>query len=240
MSGRKVQIAVIGKLAQAGSWALDQLGCALASRGWGVEDRESLSSGPGILIGLGEAVQDRLLKARIDLPAAPGSLVIHRLSDDHLLVAGPDEPGLVYALMEIARAVELSREDADPFAGVVEEVGSPELQWRSMQLFLFNAELEAQWYFRESFWDEYLGQLARFRYNNLSLTFAHQTSYMAPPYPAHVELPEFPNVQFPDITSEQRKRNLEMLRRISEMTRQRGLHFTLGVWSQHDCGYGML
>ena len=237
---RKMQIVGAKELAGAGRWALGELKNALEAKSWGVQDCDGMQPGHAIVIGLAEspAVQELLARAQIDVPDAPESLVIHKLNQNTLVVAGRDVRGLVYALTELARAIELSSEDSDPFAGVIEVVESPELKWRSMQLFLCNADLEREWYFRESFWDEYLGMLARCRYNNLSLTFAHQTSYLAPPYPFHVELPEFPQVRVPGLSQDERQRNLAMLRRISEMAQARALHFTLGVWSQHDSGYG--
>jgi len=237
---RKIQIVNGHRLPKPACWALAELRRVLDSSGWITQECDRLESGPGIVVGLAEStvVQDVLVKGRINLPESPESLVIHELNQDQLLAAGHDVRGLVYALTEIARAIELSPEGEDPFAEVVETIESPELKWRSMQLFLCNADLEREWYFRESFWDEYLGQLARCRYNNLSLTFGHQTSYLAPPYPFHVALPEFPKVQVPNFSVEEREQNLEMLRRISEMAQERGLHFTLGVWSQHDSGYG--
>lgn len=237
---RKVQLVVGGELAETGRWALGELRNVLESRGWIVQECDELESGSAIIVGLAESpvIQEVLAKACMDLPNAPESLVIKWLGPDTLIAAGRDLRGLVYALTELARAIELSLGDADPFAEVIETVESPEMTWRSMQLFLCNADLEREWYYRESFWEEYLSQLARCRYNNFSLTVGHQTSYMSPPYPFHVELPEFPKVWVPGLSQNERQRNLEMLRRISKMAQERGLHFTLGVWSQHDSGYG--
>ena len=57
---------------------------------------------------------------------------------------------------------------------MVEAAERPALAWRSMQVFLCSRDLEAEWYFDESFWTGYLDQLRDYRYNNLSLTFGHQ------------------------------------------------------------------
>ena len=237
---RKMQIVGGRELACGGRWALGELRNVLESQGWIVQESDGLEFGPAVVVGLAEspAVQGALAKAHIDVPEEPESLVIHRLNQGQLIVAGRDVRGLVYALTELARAIELSPADAEPFAEVIEAVESPELTWRSMQLFLCNVDLEREWYFRESFWEGYLGMLIRCRYNNFSLTFGHQTSYLSPPYPFHVALPEFPQVRVPGLSKDERQRNSEMLRCISEMARERGLHFTLGVWSQHDSGYG--
>jgi hypothetical protein len=242
LSNDNRSIQILGGHALAGDtrWVLTKLNSVLELRGWRPQECSELAPGPAIIIGFADSqtVQNALAEAHIHLPEAPESLVIHRLEKDRLLVAGRDNRGLIYALTELSRALELSDENADVFDEVIEAVESPELEWRSMQLFLSNADLEGEWYYRESFWEEYLEMLVRCRYNNLSLTFGHQTSYLAPPYPFHVALPEYPNVRVPGLTVADRERNLEMLRRIAEMSQERGLHFTLSVWSQHDCGYG--
>ena len=83
-----------------------------------------------------------------------------------------------------------------------------------------------------------MGRLACCRYNNLSLTFGHQIAYLSPPYPFLLEVPEFPQVRPIGFTAEQCARHLNMLIRIAAWTRQCGLHFTFGVWSQHAQDYG--
>ena len=67
-------------------------------------------------------------------------------------------------------------------------------------------------------------------------TFSHQSAYLAPLYPFHVELPEFPTVKTPTCSDEQRARNLEQMQKISGMARQRRLHFSLGVWQLNNDG----
>ena len=154
------------------------------------------------------------------------------------LICGRDERGLMYALLEAARAVELAAPEVDVCAAIAPAIQSPHLAWRSMQLFLCNRRLEETWFYDEKFWDEYLERLARCRYNNLSLTFGHQIAYLSPPYPFLLEVPEFPEVRPIGFTAEQCARHLDMLIRIAEWTRQRGLHFTFGIWSQHAQDYG--
>lgn len=166
-----------------------------------------------------------------------GSLSIRWLSPRELLIAGADARGLVYALTEVATAIELATQE-NSLSALIEAEETPELRWRSLQLFLYNATLEAEWFFREEFWEEYLGMLTGYRYNNLTLTFGHQTSYLSPPYPFFVRLEEFPEVRACFQSEAERERNLHALQRIAEMAQERGLHFTVAVWSQHDCSYG--
>lgn len=225
-----IRCVVHGSLPGPAKWALGLLRSALEVRGevLGIQGGRS-----EIVVCLAEdwEISNRMC------PEAPESLAIQR-QGDRLIITGRDARGLVYALTEAARAVELAASGKPVLDAVCEAVESPELTWRSMQMFLFNEELERQWYFSERFWDGYLTQLVLCRYNNFSLTFAHQTPYLSPPYPYLVEMPEFPQVKVAGLDAQQRDENLRMLQRISEMAQQRGLHFTFAVWSQDAETYG--
>ncbi len=236
-----MQLVVDTELSKPAKWALDRLNQVFLSRSESVQERSAPESGHAILIGVADRsplVDQALDTAGLQCPEASESLVIHRVDEDRLLVAGRDKRGLVYALLEVARTIELSDRDSSPLDGVQPAVESPALDWRSMQLFLCNRKLEQEWFYREDFWEAYLTQLVRDRFNNLSLTFAHQTNYLAPPYPFFVEMPEFPQVVPVDFSTEEREQNLDMLRKISEMARDRALHFTFAVWTQNADSYG--
>ena len=192
--------------------ALSRLNRALASSGETERDLSSPDEEPSLLIGLAghsEAVDSALARSGIQCPDLPESVVLGPLASNQFLIAGSDERGLTYALLEAARAIEVAsptarasprQERAKPsiLDCIPAEHASPHLSWRSMQLFLCNRELEREWFYNEEYWEEYLDQLALYRYNNLSLTFGHQIAYMSPPYPFMLELPEFPQVHAPD------------------------------------------
>ena len=236
-----MNLVVDTELPRAARWALDELMRALGTRGTSVEVIAAPGPDHGLIIGLAgqsPAVEDALAHSGVCCPDAPESLVLHRLAAGGFLICGRDERGLMYALLEAARTVELAAPEAEVCAAIAPAIQSPHLAWRSMQLFLCNRRLEEAWFYDKKFWDEYLERLARCRYNNLSLTFGHQIAYLSPPYPFLLEVPEFPQVRPSGFTAEQCARHLEMLIRIAEWTRQRGLHFTFGVWSQHAQDYG--
>ena len=221
--------------------ALDELTRVLRARG----ESPGITAAPGsdsaIVIGLAAgspAAADALARAGVSCPDAPESLVLQPLAGGGFLVCGRDERGLTYALLEAARAVELAPPETRALAAIHPAVESPHLEWRSMQLFLCNRRLEEEWFYDDAFWEEYLGRLARSRYNNLSLTFGHQIAYLSPPYPFLLEVPGFPRVRAIGFSAQQRDRHLEMLVRVAGLTRRRGLHFTFGVWSQHAHDYG--
>ena len=236
-----MNLVVDTELPRAARWALEELTRALSMCGESVEVTAAPGSNPDFIIGLAgqsSVVEDALARAGVRCPDAPESLVLHPLAAGGFLICGRDERGLINALLEAPRAVELAPLGVDVCAAIAPAIQSPHLAWRSMQLFLCNRRLEEAWFYDEEFWDEYLERLARCRYNNLSLTFGHQIAYLSPPYPFLLEVPEFSEVRPIGFTAEQCARHLDMLIRIAEWTRQRGLHFTFGVWSQHAQDYG--
>lgn len=232
--------------------ALGKLVRALNLRGEDTRRQDSPGEEPAILIGLAgysDVVDSALAGAGLRCPAASESVLLSQLPPNNFLISGSDERGLIYALTEAARAVEIAplpgrtgaftgQNSVSILDSIPTEIGSPHLSRRSMQLFLCNRELEKEWFCDEKYWERYLDQLALYRYNNLSLTFGHQIAYMSPPYPFLLELPEFPKVRAPEFTTEERRDSLNMLRAISAKAQVRGLHFTLGVWSQHAHEYG--
>jgi hypothetical protein len=178
---------------------------------------------------------DRLLdEHRIALPQAADSLCIQSLqAGDHpiLLLAGRDARGLSYAVLEAARAIQLATVD-NPLTGVSPAIESPFLRTRSITIHPCNEDVEKSWYFDDRFWRDYFARLARYRYNNFTLTFSDQTNYLNPVYAYLLPVPEFPAVHVEGLSEEKRSRNLAMLKRIGELARERGLDFTLGIWMQ--------
>lgn len=219
--------------------ALADLEQVLRNRGLDVARQETLPREGSLAVVAGVAdrsdtVKRLLATHSISLPREPESLCIRKLRDGDktiVLIAGRDARGLSYALTEAARAVELSPAN-DPWAGITETVEAPYLRVRSLTVHLFNADLERSWYFDERYWRGYFAHLARCRYNQLTLTFADQTNYLCPVYAYLVEVPGFPEVRAQGLTVQERRRNLEMLRRIAELARERGIDFNLGIWMQ--------
>lgn len=217
----------------------------LKEKGFRVFRETTLGADDRPRIVIGQAGASRLLDGLLrehgcEVPQSPESVLIRRLpaqSPPVILVSGSDARGVLYALMEVARAIELSGQGGDLFSGIADAIESPDLAVRSLSLSLYNADLEREWYYKKEFWRDYLAMLARNRFNNFTLVFANQTSYLNPPYPFLVEVPEHPEVKAIGVTSEDRRRNLDMLRTISQMASDYGLGFTLGVW-MHRPKYG--
>ena len=146
-------------------------------------------------------------------------------------ITGGSLRGVMYGLLAAAEQIRTSGRLSAAKA-------SPRTAMRGIRLFLHNKDLEAAWFYSREYWDEYFSMLARNRFNRFNLVFAHQTNYLAPPYPFWLEVPEFPEVHATGITADQRNRNLEMLRYISQTAADHGVDFTLGVW-EHNIQPGM-
>ena len=103
-----MNIVVDTELSRAARWALDELIHALGMRGESVEIVAASRPDPGLIIGLAgqsPAVEEALTRAGVHCPDAPESLVLHPLAAGGFLICGRDERGLMYALLEAARAL---------------------------------------------------------------------------------------------------------------------------------------
>ena len=102
-------------LSPAAHWALSQLERTLRSK--------DLLDGIGPALHVGLAGQDAeidrtLAESGVHCPSLPESLVIHRLPD-RIILAGRDERGLSYALLETARAIDCAD---DPLSAVISTI----------------------------------------------------------------------------------------------------------------------
>ncbi len=174
----------------------------------------------------------RALAAR-DLPESPlpfqaevasGPAESYRISPGR--VTGGDERGLLYGLLQAAEQIRRQ-------GRLAPAQGRPATPIRGIRYFLHNRDLQADWYYSQDYWTAYLRMLARNRFNRFNLVFAHQTNYLAPPYPFWVSLAEFPQIRVPGLAAEEQRRNLEMLRFISQTAADHGIDFTLGVWEHN-------
>jgi hypothetical protein len=147
------------------------------------------------------------------------------------IVRGGNLRGLMYGLLEAADQI---RRQGRLSAAKVE----PASPMRGIRWFLHNEELERGWVHDREQWRALFEMLARNRFNRFNLVFAHQTDYLAPPYPYWVKVPEFPGVRARGFSDEQREQNLATLKFISQTAVEFGVDFTLGVW-EHDVQRGM-
>ena len=160
------------------------------------------------------------------------SVVFRRVETDSgtaQIVAGSDDRGLTYALFELS-----DRVDADGLAALSEiedVVETPDNEVRGTARFLMGPD-EDDWFYDEDFWHYYFDRLARARFNRFALITGFDTSFMSPPYPFLVEVPEYPDVQISDEIEQSREEHLALLRRIGEISHQYGIEFIFGTWQQ--------
>ncbi len=239
--GETVLVVAEGVLGNPGEFALRELETALGKLGIATErvSETPAADGPRIMAGIAGTVPHilyRVERSGASIPADPESYVIRRMVQNGwpvLLIAGSDARGLMYGLLEVGR--EISRAAApvtssEIISRVTEATARPAVSVRGMVQFLHNADLEKSWYYDQEYWKSYLGMLARNRFNSLNLVFAHQTHYLAPPYPFLFAVDKYPQVRVPGLREADQRRNLETLRMISNMARQRGIDLIMGIW----------
>jgi hypothetical protein len=146
-------------------------------------------------------------------------------------ISGGDRRGLMYGLLEAAAQIRAT-------GRLTAARGIPAVPMRGIRYFLHNESLEKEWYYSRDYWQTYFQMLARNRFNRFNLVFAHQTDYLAPPYPFWISIPEFPEIRARNLTAKQQSRNLEMLQYISQTAADYGVDFTLGIW-EHNIQPGM-
>lgn len=241
---QQISILAEGEIGEPASFAARELAASLRAKN--LEVRQIALSGPipegaAILIGLqanGTRLGELQRNGKLAVPASAEAfaLTAAELEGRRIAVAaGSDSRGLMYALLELARRIEFldSHTPVDPWLRQLRpESGRPAVPSRGMIQFLHSADLERSWYYDREYWENYLGMLARDRFNSFNLVFAHQTSYLAPPYPFLFDVEEHPQVKVPGLSAADQARNLQTLQMISRMARERGIDFIMGIWEQ--------
>ena len=237
--GTAVALVLDGRLGAPAQYGLARLEQALRARGVTPRTSKSLATvGDTRVLVIGTRENSALVReldAELGLPDVREALAVKRVrrgKQDLLVVAGRDERGVMYALLELAQQLTVLDRGDNWWTSLKETVERPAVPVRGMVVFLHNQDDEREWYYSKEYWDEYLGMLAADRWNSFNLVFSHQTPYLAPMYPFHVKVEKYPEVRAKDLTDAQREKNLEMLRFISSLARDRGLDFTLSIWQQ--------
>jgi hypothetical protein len=226
--------------------AIERLRLAFLDRGIGAEGRTATDglareaiaitiSGP-----TARTCRRAQWRAHADLPAVPEAFAIVAEGGlpQRLTACAADIRGLVYAVLELADRVEHAD---DPLAAVRQDrllVERPANAVRSVtRLFCSDVE-DLAWYRDESFWRRYLAMLVAQRFNRFSLTLGLgynfprgiTDGYLYFPYPFLISVPGY-GVRVPQVSDEERERNLAALRFASEEAAAFGLDFQLGLWT---------
>lgn len=236
-----VAIVVDSTLAPPAAHALRLLVAALESKGLTVGQAAALDDASGAyVLAIGGCTASPAMRALtqaagVQPPGVPESLVIQNVPANRartVVICGADDRGVMYAVHEVADHVRLSRDGANALASIPNAVEKPNVAVRSMSRMLMNRAVVEEYLYSQEFWDSYLTMLARNRYNTFTLMLGYGAAgYFEPPYPFLFDVPEFPEVKVKGLTAEEQERNLRMLNRIVDMTHERGLDFTLALWT---------
>ena len=229
-------------------WASEQLRDALGARGVPTAVAQHLHDTPTGAVCIAVAGRSSALTRELldgvgaTLPDAPEALglIPRRLGARHVVLAtGSDVRGLVYAVLEPA---DLVAHDPDPVEALLRQpavVETPANPIRGVaRLFVSEVEDKPWFYDRES-WRRYLSMLVSHRFNRVQLALGMGVNFLRNitdayflfPYPFLVDVPGY-DVRARGLADEERDRNLQMLRFISDEAAARGLHFQLGLWTQ--------
>jgi hypothetical protein len=172
------------------------------------------------------------------VPTRPEALgIVVDRSRPALIVCGHDVRGLVYALTELADLVSHARDPIAALGHLETTVEQPANRVRSMMR-SFTSDLEDKpWYNDRAMWPEYFDMLATQRFNRFNLAFGIgydfirnvTDAYFVFTYPFLLDVPGY-KVRVPQLPNQERDRNLEMLKYISEQCGARGLEFHVGLW----------
>jgi len=220
------------------SFGLEELRAAFRKHGTAVTKvnhwTQVEKSTPLLVIGTTEnrRVQMLLESAGIDVRRDPESLFVQWCDipgSRALVVAGTDDNGLMYSLLEIARRVDSVGVEALNRTENLAE--SPRNRVRCVDRYLLG-HLDDEWFKSDEFWHYLFGRMARARFNRFCLILGFDTAYMAPPYPFFVEIPAFPQVAVKGLSAASREENLAALRKIGAACHSYGMKFVLATWQQ--------
>jgi hypothetical protein len=217
-----------------------KLKLALQQQGVSLEEAASVGAAngntvlvAGLTTGAGEAAR-LIAELRLTPYTQPESLLIRKFNREGkavLLVAGSDARGLMYALLDVADRVGWAKSAAQPFSEVRDAEEKPYTPERALSLYTFNRAYWESRFYDEAYWARYLDMLAQNRFSSVVVIFGYENGgFLAPCYPYFFDVPEFPEVRMVGLTREQQQRNLAALNRLIQMTHDRGLKFTVGIW----------
>jgi hypothetical protein len=228
------------------TWAVGALGRALTAGGYSVRqiDRVDQANPAEFCIvasGTSASIATTVLgQARTSVGDGPErlALVPGRVGGRSVLVAaGSDPRGLTYALLELADRVAAPGSTDQALSLSSPIVERPLNPVRSVMRQFTSEPLDKGWFNDRERWPAYLTMLAGHRFNRLHLAFGlgYDTlqgvtdSYFVFMYPFLVDVPGHA-VRVTNVSAEERARNLDTMRFISEQTVARGLVFQLGLW----------
>jgi len=211
---------------------------AARARGWTIRRAPSASEAVGdriVCVGRADGLRSWTfappLARSLDAPEALAVRKFALAGKPALLVAGTDERGLMYALLEAAESIRAAADSTDIFDAIREVEERPTIRDRALSVYTMNrAHWESRFY-DEAYWQRYFDVLSANRFNRFLIIFGYENGgFLAPPYPYFFDTPGYPEVRMVGITPKQQRNNLAALNRLIELAHRRGIEVTLGIW----------
>jgi hypothetical protein len=219
---------------------LNKVKSALQAKGINPRQTTSLETEQGALLlvtGIsGKAGPASTLHSKFNIPkpVEAESLTIRHVKWSGrkvLLVSGADDRGLMYALLDVADRTCWAEDAKDPFSEVINIEEKPAVAERALSIYTMHQGNFESYFYNENYWERYLDMLAKNRFNTFALLFGYENwGYFSPPYAYFFDVEEFPDVKVIGITKDKQRKNLEALNKAIDMTHERGMNFTLGIW----------
>lgn len=236
------QVSIVIDKVQGAPYAhgLAKLTAALKAKHILFEEVNSIGSAKGKLIiatglahGGGPAAQ--VLKGQYnEMAQQPEALMIRKTiikNKTVWVIAGYDDKGVMYALLDVANRISWSTGHSNPMQYVKEMTEQPGVKERGLSMYTMNRAYWESRFYDDVFWGRYLDMMAQNRFNMLEILFGYENGgFLAPCYPYFFNVDGFPNVKMADITPRQQQHNVETMNHIIQMAHNRGIGVRLGIW----------
>jgi hypothetical protein len=223
-------------------WAIGVLRDSLTARGFTVRIEKSFDSvGRDFTIMAIGPLEFEMAPVLGNLPREDESFQIMLSKTEEIsfiIASGRDDRGLMYALTELADCVDYAEDPLAAMTALPNVAQKPANKIRGVvRLFSSNVE-DLPWLHDRTFWTRYLSMLAAQRFNRLSLMFGLAydfttnitDAYLHFAYPFLVA-PKGYKVRAVGLPDEERDKNLDTLKWISQTAADRGIAFHLGIWT---------
>jgi hypothetical protein len=165
----------------------------------------------------------------VRVPGQPRESFSIRPESNGITVIGNGTRAVVYAITDLAQ-------HGAQIAEAIHE--SPANPVRSVTRCLVSDVEDKPWYNDRAMWPEYLGMVAKNRFNRFSLAFGIgydfardiRDCYFHFPYPFLMDVKGY-NVRAKGLSDAERDHNFEMLKFIAKETVRKGLDFQLAIWT---------
>ncbi|HSV14872.1 MAG TPA: hypothetical protein VLI90_11470, partial [Tepidisphaeraceae bacterium] len=168
------------------------------------------------------------------LPQGTEAIVISKLEyrgKPAWVIAGSDERGLMYGELDVADRIGWSADPQQPLSEVRDTAEQAATTTRAVSIYTMNRAYWESRFYDEAYWTRYLDTLARNRFNSLVVIFGYENGgFLAPCYPYFFDTDGFEGVRMVGITPAEQARNVKALNRLIQMSHDRGIRFTVGIW----------